>query len=210
MITRQKDLLYVYWTRGVIYMNNIKKKSAKTKPKHELTKKQLDELIQTLFGSEEERKKRLRAHWKDCKKYPPDYYEQAEISYNRLTPAHAKSWDAYYEKVHRKTGYVNVDDLLASDRAGCFFCLSIFNPHNLHNWLQENIDDPGVILCPYCGIDSILTSNMGYPVTKAFLANLHLWGFGTLRPNNQPERKREFGYQAKRCHNESGKMHKQI
>ena len=184
-------------------MNNLKKKSTRIEAIEE-------NLILRIFGSEAKWKKELKKYWEDCKKYPPDYYEQAEISYNRLPPAHAKSWSAYYEKVHRKTGYVNVNDLMASDRAGCFYCLSIFNPHHLHKWLHENIDDPGIICCPFCGMDSILTSNMGYPVTKTFLANLHWWSLGTIRPDNQSERKRRFVYQAKRCHTESGKMQKQM
>lgn len=60
-------------------------------------------------------------------------------------------------------------DLLAqSERAGCFFCLSIFPPDAIREWIDEPDTAVGAsgapgpagvtALCPRCGIDAVLPS----------------------------------------------------
>ena len=161
-----------------------KVKNILKKDLHKLSKG--EELLQKIFGLEAKWRAEQKKQWELCKIYRPDYFEQAEVDFNRLSPAHQKSWNAYYGAVDRAAIDVSVRDLLASDRAGCYCCLRIFNPHRLRHWLQEYVDDGGIVLCPYCGMDSVLTSSMGYPITKEFLANVHLAGWGCeLRPSRK-------------------------
>ena len=56
---------------------------------------------------------------------------------------------------------------LMRDRiCGCFFCLTIFDPKEIAEW----IDDPGgTAICPYCGVDAVLGESSGYPITPDFL-----------------------------------------
>jgi len=53
------------------------------------------------------------------------------------------------------------------DLCGCFYCLKIFKPNEITEWTDE---ESGVIaICPYCGADSVVGKNSGYPITKKFL-----------------------------------------
>lgn len=62
-------------------------------------------------------------------------------------------------------------EILASETCGCFFCEAVFAPTEVEEW----VDDPGdtgvgqTALCPRCGIDSVIGSAAGYPLTPAFL-----------------------------------------
>lgn len=68
----------------------------------------------------------------------------------------------------------NREELLNSQKCGCFYCLEIFPPSEITEWLAEGV---GTALCPYCGIDSVIGDNAGYPLTKNFLKEMHLHWF---------------------------------
>ena len=60
----------------------------------------------------------------------------------------------------------------ASSRCGCFYCRAVFAPAEVAEW----IDEPGggqTALCPRCGIDSVVGSASGVPITAAFLRAMH-------------------------------------
>ena len=60
-----------------------------------------------------------------------------------------------------------------SDLCGCFYCLSIYPPSEILDWCDESHDLVAVTaLCPKCGIDSVIGSASGYPVTKEFLKKM--------------------------------------
>lgn len=70
-------------------------------------------------------------------------------------------------------------EILDSEQCGCFKCLAIFSPKLIDEWWDD--DDKGVgqtATCPKCGIDSVIGSASGYPITKDFLKALksHAWG----------------------------------
>lgn len=45
------------------------------------------------------------------------------------------------------------EEILASDKCGCFFCLKIYEPSNIHAWTDSDQNDVGqTALCPRCGI----------------------------------------------------------
>lgn len=52
---------------------------------------------------------------------------------------------------------------------GCYHCLEIFQSKEIRNW----IDNQETALCPYCGIDSILTIDSGYDINEESLKELH-------------------------------------
>ncbi len=61
------------------------------------------------------------------------------------------------------------DELENDTICGCFFCLEIFNPSLISEW----IDHGHTALCPHCGIDSVIGESAGFPITKEFLENMH-------------------------------------
>ena len=58
------------------------------------------------------------------------------------------------------------EEVLASERAGCFFCLATFAPTEIADWC----DGGQTALCPRCGIDSVVGSESGFPITGEFLS----------------------------------------
>ena len=80
------------------------------------------------------------------------------MSRDRLEPA-ALTAAHQHSSLHR-------DEIEASDAYGCFYCRRSGSPAEISEWT----DDGATALCPRCGIDSVIGSASGYPVTKvAFL-----------------------------------------
>lgn len=63
----------------------------------------------------------------------------------------------------------NKEQLMSDRVCGCFHCLSIYDPKEIHTW----IDNGTTGLCPHCGVDAILSESSGYPITKEFLQKMH-------------------------------------
>jgi len=62
---------------------------------------------------------------------------------------------------------------------GCFHCCQTFDSTAIVEWVDE--DDSGVgqtALCPRCGIDSVISSCSGFPVTLDFLKEMRHYWFG--------------------------------
>ncbi|MEJ7861745.1 MAG: cytoplasmic protein [Pyrinomonadaceae bacterium] len=59
-------------------------------------------------------------------------------------------------------------ELLASDVCGCFYCLEIYSPREILDW----VDDDKIALCAKCGIDSVIGSTSNYSITKEFLTEM--------------------------------------
>jgi hypothetical protein len=76
-------------------------------------------------------------------------------------------------------------ELKASSRCGCFYCLRIFAPSQIIDWIDWPPDTPKdreletgtTALCPYCGIDSVLGDASGYEIDQPFLRRMHLYWF---------------------------------
>jgi len=71
------------------------------------------------------------------------------------------------------------DEVLKSECCDCFYCLSIFKPNELIEWVDQDENGTGqTALCPNCGIDSVLGSNSGYPVNDiSFLKEMKSYWF---------------------------------
>ena len=64
--------------------------------------------------------------------------------------------------------------LLNDQKCGCFFCLKIFDPKEITDWIK---DTEGTAICPYCGVDSVIGESSGFPVTKEFLSKMNEYWF---------------------------------
>ncbi len=62
------------------------------------------------------------------------------------------------------------EKIMKDTLCGCFYCLKIFNPNEIIDWLK---DAQGTAVCPYCGIDSVIGESSGYPITKEFLTAMN-------------------------------------
>lgn len=64
-------------------------------------------------------------------------------------------------------------EVLASEVCGCFYCLKTYPPSEISEW----VDDDKTALCPRCGIDAVIGSASGYPLTREFLRDMHSFWF---------------------------------
>ncbi|MDP2967750.1 MAG: cytoplasmic protein [Deltaproteobacteria bacterium] len=66
----------------------------------------------------------------------------------------------------------------SSERCECFHCPSVFQPTEIREWIKEPQGGETAI-CPKCGIDSIIGSNSGFPITKQFLSAMSDYWFSS-------------------------------
>jgi hypothetical protein len=64
-------------------------------------------------------------------------------------------------------------EILASEICGWFHCRGTFTPAEIGEWT----DDDQTALCPKCGIDSVIGSAAGFPLTQGFLDEMHEYWF---------------------------------
>jgi hypothetical protein len=77
------------------------------------------------------------------------------------------------EAAHKKCG-CHRDEILRSDRCGCFYCKRIFASSEVVGWCDTRGHPDGVTaICPYCSIDSVLGDASGFDITAAFLEAMH-------------------------------------
>jgi len=79
------------------------------------------------------------------------------------------------------------EELLKSDNCGCFYCLEIYSPQEIQDW----VDNGKCALCAKCGIDSIIGSASNYPITKDFLKEMRQYWFETTIPFSEGKKKLE-------------------
>ncbi|MDO4470893.1 MAG: cytoplasmic protein [Bacillota bacterium] len=72
-----------------------------------------------------------------------------------ITAAHEASWD-------------NLERLKTAKKCGCFYCCKIFDAKEIKDYGSDT-----TALCPYCGIDSVLGDNEGFPITQEFLRTMN-------------------------------------
>lgn len=65
------------------------------------------------------------------------------------------------------------EEILASQICGCFYCLAMFKPVEITEWINEG----KCAMCPKCGIDSVLGDKSGYPITREFLSKMYQYWF---------------------------------
>jgi hypothetical protein len=80
--------------------------------------------------------------------------------------------DNRLEAVHRHCT-ANENELRKSKVAGCFYCKSIFPAIEATQFLENE----HTALRPGCMIDSVLGDASGFPISLAFLAEMHQYCF---------------------------------
>lgn len=68
----------------------------------------------------------------------------------------------------------NKPDLENDKKCGCFYCLKIFDPEEITDWVEDSL---GTALCPFCDIDSVIGESSGFPITKEFLKKMRDYWF---------------------------------
>ncbi|MCG0050769.1 cytoplasmic protein [Priestia aryabhattai] len=68
----------------------------------------------------------------------------------------------------------NKESLKEDNLCGCFYCLEIFHPSEIEEWIDSN---ESTALCPYCEIDSIIGQSSGFTITKEFLSEMNKYWF---------------------------------
>ena len=61
------------------------------------------------------------------------------------------------------------EELYRSDTCGCFYCCRTFGPQEIEDWIDASDGVGMTALCPRCGIDSVIGSASGFPITEDFL-----------------------------------------
>ncbi len=65
------------------------------------------------------------------------------------------------------------EEILSSEICGCFYCLEIYPPSEIQDW----VDDDQCALCAKCGIDSVIGCTSNFPITKEFLKSMNEYWF---------------------------------
>ena len=71
---------------------------------------------------------------------------------------------------------MNNKHMLDKDKlCGCFYCMKIFVPMAITDWIDE--ENGLTALCPFCGVDSVIGESSGYPITTEFLKDMNTYWF---------------------------------
>jgi len=84
--------------------------------------------------------------------------------------------DDFLKEAH-KVSRNNVEKCIDAEYCGCFYCLKIFDS----SMFDEFTDEQKTVLCPYCGIDSVLPHGNGIAIDIPFLKQMHERWFGNVR-----------------------------
>ncbi len=70
----------------------------------------------------------------------------------------------------------NADSLENDKVCGCFYCLKIFSPAEIVDWIKER-NGGNTARCPYCGVDSVIGESSGFPINGEFLSQMRKYRF---------------------------------
>ena len=90
-----------------------------------------------------------------------------------LKPSFYNNYD--YVALHKQS-FSNKASLKKGNKCGCFHCQKIFNTDEISDWVNND----ETAMCPYCGIDSVLGEDCGYPLTRELLYIMHTLFFDTM------------------------------
>lgn len=74
----------------------------------------------------------------------------------------------------------NEKELSTGISCGCFYCLAIFEPAKIKEWISDKTVDnheEKTALCPRCGIDAVIGITSNYPITTEFLRKMQKYWF---------------------------------
>lgn len=73
----------------------------------------------------------------------------------------------------------HADELTRSTVAGCFHCCEVFEPAAIESWIRDTCGKTAI--CPRCGIDAVIGSASGFPLTPDFLRRMRARWFGAAQ-----------------------------
>lgn len=82
----------------------------------------------------------------------------------------------YIKEAHKHSSD-HKEELKNSTVIGCFYCKNFVKFNEIKEW----IDKGDTALCPRCGIDSLIGSDSGYPITKRFLNAMNAYWFSIVK-----------------------------
>jgi len=89
------------------------------------------------------------------------------------------------EKAHEHSS-LHREEVESSDLCGCFYCLEIYAPDEISEWVDEGSDGiRRTALCPKCGIDSVIASSSGLPIDHEFLEAMRRRWFDQFIPSSK-------------------------
>jgi len=82
---------------------------------------------------------------------------------------------AHKHSIHHRS------EIARSQECGCFYCLHIFPPSEIEDWVDwppgtpedKELELGTTALCPKCGIDSVIGDQSGFPIERAFLESMN-------------------------------------
>ena len=74
-----------------------------------------------------------------------------------------KPREAYKHTTHHRK------EIEASEICGCVRCYEIFRPIDIVEWIDEKNEPEITAMCPRCGVDAVIGSASGYPITQEAL-----------------------------------------
>lgn len=67
----------------------------------------------------------------------------------------------------------NKVEIEASKICGCFYCLAIFKPAKIIEWINRNL----TAICPKCTVDTVIGSASDLPISEDFLRQARAYWF---------------------------------
>ena len=80
-------------------------------------------------------------------------------------------------EVARKHSSHHREEILRSEMCGCFYCLAIFRPDEIEEWVDTWDEVGQTARCPKCTVDSVIGSDSGYPINQDFLTRMYEYWF---------------------------------
>ena len=73
-----------------------------------------------------------------------------------------------------KSAFENKNELLTANKCGCYYCLKIFDPKEIHNYTYEDrkTKESKTALCPYCNTDTVIPENDICTITTELLQEI--------------------------------------
>jgi len=89
-----------------------------------------------------------------------------------------KKYITEYLKAAHKRSIFHKKEIMESELCGCFNCLRTFYPDEIFYFVDEDNPKGSTAMCPYCNIDSVISSKSGFPVDDpVFLEEMYSYFF---------------------------------
>ena len=77
-----------------------------------------------------------------------------------------------YQKMLHARSTNNRGALLDSGECGCFFCIRIYNPEKISEWINDE-----TAKCAFCGVDAVIPESCDYELSDSLLLEMKEFWF---------------------------------